>query len=86
MKVMKEPKDIMNYVEEYGVMKKQSIESAKIWYENEKKKPFLTEEEAKEKMLRERRRGISIAIGLGTAFVAILAFFLIVDTDAIMFI
>lgn len=49
MKVMKEPKDIMNYVEEYGVMKKQSIESAKIWYENEKKKPFLTEEEAKEK-------------------------------------
>lgn len=84
MKVMKEPKDIINYAEEYGVMKKQSVESARIWYENEKKKPVLTEEEMQEKMLRERRRGISIAIGLGIAFVAILAFFLIVDTNTIM--
>jgi len=39
-----------------------------------------------EKMLRERRKGFSIPIGLGTAFVAILVFFLIVDTDTIMFI
>ena len=67
MKLMTEPKDIMNYVEEYGVMKKQSIESAKIWYENEKRKPPLSEEEVKENLRLERRKGIRIATGLGVA-------------------
>lgn len=72
--------------EGYGIMKKRSVESGKKMVWKRKKKPPLTEEEVQEKMLRERRKGFSIAIGLGTAFVAILVFFLIVDTDTIMFI